>query len=103
MPGGGGVLDRIQMRGSDDVFLLCCECEALWLEGDFRWDDYTHGLRDFQTVLIDERGLRYDDVVELDPEEGATTTRGGRWYLLVTSVYRPGAWPSLALDPSHPG
>jgi diadenosine tetraphosphate (Ap4A) HIT family hydrolase len=74
--GGGGVLYRIEMRGSDDVFLCCDECEALWEQEHFRWDDDDHGKRSLSSMM-DERGLVWDDVVWLDREPGCVICRDG--------------------------
>ena len=58
--GGGGTLAPIRMKGSDEVYYLCDECDALWLVEQFDWDNYTGRLRDRSTALA-ERGLRGDD------------------------------------------
>ena len=49
------------MKGSDDVFYLCDECDALWPAEQFDWDNYTVGLTDRASAL-EARGLSADDL-----------------------------------------
>ena len=62
--GGGGTLWPIRMTGSDDIFYVCDECDALWPVEQFDWDNHTAGLLDRSTALR-ERGLRGDDYEEV--------------------------------------
>jgi hypothetical protein len=58
-PGGGGTLSRIRMKGSDDLFYLCDECDALWPVEQFDWHNYTVGLVNLSR--FEARGLFPDD------------------------------------------
>jgi hypothetical protein len=58
--GGGGTLGPIRIKGSDDLFYLCDECDATWPAEQFDWDDYIIGMRDRESMLH-ERALRDDD------------------------------------------
>jgi hypothetical protein len=57
--GGGGTLGRVRLKGSDELFYLCDECEELWPVEQFDWDNYTVGLMTSQAR--EARGLRGDD------------------------------------------
>jgi len=58
--GGGGTLRRVRLKGSDELFYLCDECDALWPVAQFEWDNNTAGLMD-RSQALEARGLRGDD------------------------------------------
>jgi hypothetical protein len=64
--GGGGTLDRVRLKGSDELFYLCDECDALWPVEQFEWDNYRAGLMD-RSQALEARGLRGDEYELVSP------------------------------------
>jgi hypothetical protein len=58
--GGGGALGRVRLKGSDELFYLCDECDALWPVEQFEWDNYTAGFKD-RSQALEARGLEPTD------------------------------------------
>src|SRR4051812_5644508 len=58
--GGGGTLWLIRMKGSDEVWYLCDECDSLWPVEQFDWDNDEVGCIN-RTVALRERGLLETD------------------------------------------
>ena len=54
--GGGGTLSRIRMKGVDQVFYLCDECDALWPIDQFDWHNCSRAFEDLSQAL-EARGL----------------------------------------------
>jgi hypothetical protein len=58
--GGGGTLWPIRMKGSEDVWYLCDECDSLWPVEQFDWDNDEVGWNN-RSVALRARGLSETD------------------------------------------